>query len=232
MTLVVGPLQAGGADGRGHRVDAEGAANGHLIAATVSAKWAKGTGGPSGRGEGGNLVPVAFDTAQITSAANRSNPKPGDPASTLAAGGQAHVAFSLRCEPGGVGNGHNTSYVTHALTSEGHDASDDGSGRGTPLVAFDWKTDGGDRARPNVSTGRTSGLRTEHQDAVATAQAVRRLTPTECERLQGFPDGWTVTSGGLRQSDSARYRQLGNAVAVPVVEWIARRLATVDRGLL
>jgi DNA (cytosine-5)-methyltransferase 1 len=48
---------------------------------------------------------------------------------------------------------------------------------------------------------------------------VRRLTPTECERLQGFPDGWTAS-----QSDSARYRMLGNAVAVPVVEWIARRL--------
>lgn len=51
---------------------------------------------------------------------------------------------------------------------------------------------------------------------------VRRLTPLECERLQGFPDGWTAS-----QSDSARYRMLGNAVAVPVVEWIARRLVAV-----
>ena len=51
---------------------------------------------------------------------------------------------------------------------------------------------------------------------------VRRLIPTECERLQGFPDGWTDG-----QSDSHRYRQLGNAVAVPVVEWIARRIAAV-----
>jgi site-specific DNA-cytosine methylase len=45
--------------------------------------------------------------------------------------------------------------------------------------------------------------------------AVRRLTPVECERLQGFPDNWTEG-----QSDSARYKQMGNAVAVPVVEWI------------
>ena len=44
---------------------------------------------------------------------------------------------------------------------------------------------------------------------------VRRLTPLECERLQGFPDEWTAG-----QSDSARYKQMGNAVAVPVVEWI------------
>jgi site-specific DNA-cytosine methylase len=46
-------------------------------------------------------------------------------------------------------------------------------------------------------------------------QSVRRLTPTECERLQGFPDGWTDG-----QADSHRYKQMGNAVAVPVVEWI------------
>lgn len=49
---------------------------------------------------------------------------------------------------------------------------------------------------------------------------VRRLTPLECERLQGFPDGWTDG-----QSDTTRYKQLGNAVAVPVVEWIARRIS-------
>jgi DNA (cytosine-5)-methyltransferase 1 len=54
---------------------------------------------------------------------------------------------------------------------------------------------------------------------VATAMQVRRLTPTECERLQGFPDGWTA---GF--SDSTRYKMLGNAVCVNVAEWIARRL--------
>lgn len=45
--------------------------------------------------------------------------------------------------------------------------------------------------------------------------AVRRLTPLECERLQGFPDGWTEG-----QTDTNRYKQMGNAVAVPVVEWL------------
>ena len=48
---------------------------------------------------------------------------------------------------------------------------------------------------------------------------VRRLTPVECERLQGFPDDWT--SG---QADSNRYKQMGNAVAVPVAEWIISRM--------
>lgn len=51
--------------------------------------------------------------------------------------------------------------------------------------------------------------------------SVRRLTPLEAERLQGFPDGWTAIPGN---SDTQRYRQLGNAVAVPVVEWIMRRI--------
>ena len=48
---------------------------------------------------------------------------------------------------------------------------------------------------------------------------VRRLTPTECERLQGFPDNWTDG-----QADSNRYKQMGNAVAVPVVQWIINRM--------
>lgn len=48
---------------------------------------------------------------------------------------------------------------------------------------------------------------------------VRRLTPLECERLQGFPDNWTAG-----QTDGHRYKQMGNAVAVPVVEWIIKRL--------
>lgn len=59
-----------------------------------------------------------------------------------------------------------------------------------------------------------------YEDAV-----VRRLTPLECERLQGFPDGWTDS-----QSDSQRYKQMGNAVAVPVVQWIINRLVEVDNA--
>lgn len=58
------------------------------------------------------------------------------------------------------------------------------------------------------------------QSTGAIQQAVvRRLTPTECERLQGFPDGWTED-----QADSHRYKQMGNAVTVNVIEWIGSRL--------
>ena len=52
---------------------------------------------------------------------------------------------------------------------------------------------------------------------------IRRLTPMECERLQGFPDGWTEG-----QADTHRYKQMGNAVAVPVVSWLVNRLMEVS----
>ena len=51
---------------------------------------------------------------------------------------------------------------------------------------------------------------------------IRRLTPLECERLQGFPDGWTDLPGA---SDSSRYKALGNSVAIPCVEYIMRGIA-------
>ena len=60
------------------------------------------------------------------------------------------------------------------------------------------------------------------QQAEACAHLIRRLTPLECERLQGFPDGWTDIPGA---SDSARYKALGNSVAIPCVEFILSRIA-------
>ena len=53
---------------------------------------------------------------------------------------------------------------------------------------------------------------------------IRRLTPLECERLQGYPDGWTDVPGA---SDSARYKALGNSVAIPCVEYLMQRVAMV-----
>ena len=61
------------------------------------------------------------------------------------------------------------------------------------------------------------------QQAEACAHLIRRLTPLECERLQGFPDGWTDIPNA---SNSARYKALGNSVAIPCVEFIMSRIAT------
>ena len=93
-------------------------------------------------------------------------------------------------------------------------------GNNMPLVAYpiqdgrdmEKKQNGlgiGNEDDPSYTLDRTGG------QSVAFPTGVRRLTPVECERLQGFPDNWTEG-----QSDSARYKQMGNAVAVPVVEWI------------
>lgn len=54
--------------------------------------------------------------------------------------------------------------------------------------------------------------------------AVRRLTPLECERLQGLPDNWTSIPGA---SDTARYKAIGNGLAIPCPEWIFRRMVEV-----
>ena len=64
------------------------------------------------------------------------------------------------------------------------------------------------------------------QQAEAYAYLIRRLTPLECERLQGFPDSWTDIPGA---SDSARYKALGNSVAIPCVEFIMGRIAAALR---
>jgi DNA (cytosine-5)-methyltransferase 1 len=65
--------------------------------------------------------------------------------------------------------------------------------------------------------------------AVAQAMAVRRLTPRECERLQGFPDDYTLVEYRKKPAaDGPRYRALGNSMAVPVMRWIGERIAMVE----
>lgn len=79
----------------------------------------------------------------------------------------------------------------------------------------------------------------EHFNAVTNRTVVRRLTPMECERLQGFPDGWTDigewidTKGKTHKTtDSARYKALGNSIALPFWKVLARRIAAqYDRDI-
>jgi DNA (cytosine-5)-methyltransferase 1 len=66
----------------------------------------------------------------------------------------------------------------------------------------------------------------------AVKMAVRRLTPTECERLQGFPDGYTAIPWRKKPAaecpDGPRYKALGNSMAVPVMRWIGERIALFE----
>jgi len=85
----------------------------------------------------------------------------------------------------------------------------------SPVLAFDAYNHTISETNQTLRTG--SDL--DKMGTVFESAVVRRLTPMECERLQGFPDGWTDG-----QADSNRYKQMGNAVAVPVVEWIISRM--------
>lgn len=104
---------------------------------------------------------------------------------------------------GGPSGDETQNLVAHTLTGNGHDTSEDGTGRGTPIVAFNWQS-GGD---PRYGFG----------DKIVP----RRLTPRECERLMGWPDDWTLVDG---MKDSPRYRMIGNGVVKNVAEWIGRRI--------
>lgn len=95
----------------------------------------------------------------------------------------------------------------------------------------------------SVTENMTNGLRAQehgHQPCVAENTVVRRLTPLECERLQGYPDGWTdigewIDTKGKKHkdADSPRYKALGNSIALPFWEWMAERMTKVlkDDGI-
>jgi DNA (cytosine-5)-methyltransferase 1 len=89
-----------------------------------------------------------------------------------------------------------------------------------------WIT--GDRTDCLPSSGHSDG---SHQGiGVMSSMAVRRLTPRECERLQGFPDNYTaILFRNKPAADGPRYKALGNSMAVPVMRWIGERIAMVER---
>jgi DNA (cytosine-5)-methyltransferase 1 len=133
-----------------------------------------------------------FDTTQISSPHNYSNPQSGDPCHPLAAG--AHppaVAFGLA----------------------------------TPVTPKWWEELSPTLTQPSPTGGGQPA-------AVALTSAVRRLTPVECERLQGFPDNFTAIPWRKKGSedcpDGPRYKALGNSMAVPVMRWIGERIAAVE----
>lgn len=133
-----------------------------------------------------------------------------------------HVAFGVFSHNGAAKKDHakETDLASTVDQTGGY-----APGQGGTLVAFDWQS-GGD-VRHNCSETHTSALQASQTPAVGggLGMTVRRLTPRECERLQGFPDDWTALP---RMSDSPRYRMLGNAVCVNVAEWIGRRIIETE----
>ena len=122
-----------------------------------------------------------------------------------------------------------------ALRGESFDASEDGTVRGTPIIAteataFDWQSGGDARG---LDPKETAQLQRSQVPALHHASAVRRLTPRECERLQGFPDDYTRIPYRNKPAsecpDGPRYKALGNSMAVNVMRWIGERIQAVEQ---
>ena len=146
-------------------------------------------------------IVLGFDLAQITSKLNYSNPKQGDPQPPLNTLGQGFVAYENHPADSRITE---TGDISQQLTEfnevwqfHGQDSSIRLQNKTSPSVMAAWGMGGNNMP----------------------FFGVRRLTPTECERLQGFPDGWTDG-----QADSHRYKQMGNAVTVNVAEWIGKKI--------
>ncbi|MFE2005732.1 DNA cytosine methyltransferase [Pseudomonas guariconensis] len=128
-----------------------------------------------------------------------------------------------------------TGEITHTLKAEGFDASEDGTGRGQPIVAHAIQAGA---LRENPASGPDGvGVQADHAytlearaevQAVQTSSQVRRLTPRECEWLQGFPGDHTRIPYRGKPADECpdgpRYKAIGNSKAVFVVRWIGLRI--------
>lgn len=104
---------------------------------------------------------------------------------------------------------------SHPLMSQGR----------PPTLAIGWNGD----ITPKTGVEISPALRSEQGgEGVGVGLAVRRLTPVECERLQGFPDDWTRIpyrgKPSINCPDGPRYKAIGNSMAVPVMAWIGRRI--------
>jgi DNA (cytosine-5)-methyltransferase 1 len=206
------------------------------ITGTVSSKWAKGTGGPAGD-ECYNLVPVMYENHPNDSRVTG----PVDPSPTVAA-------------RWGTGGG-NTPLVQHTFRKSRRAQSAEDFGTWVPdnvtntLNCFDV----GDVRSVDIVTAPIpiqdvrpidkgqNGLGIGNEgdpsytldkmatQGVAYKMAVRRLTPTEVERLQGFPDGYTDIRANERETpDGPRYKSLGNSMAVPCMRYIGERIQGVS----
>ncbi|MHB8303845.1 MAG: DNA (cytosine-5-)-methyltransferase, partial [Acidobacteriaceae bacterium] len=149
-------------------------------------------------------------------------PEPSPMASIRAASGgssNSYVAFSAKDYGADVG------VIAPTLRGMGHDTSHANGGGQVAVAAPLTASYGKQVDSSDTSNGPPNILHSE--------MAVRRLTPRECERLQGFPDDYTLVEyRGKLAADGPRYRALGNSMAVPVMRWIGARIAAVHEILM
>jgi DNA (cytosine-5)-methyltransferase 1 len=151
--------------------------------------------------------------------------KPGDPSPTLTKSHSHAVAqpIAFNIAPG-KGELKDDIHVTDAHISKTIDASGSNPSmhQGGAAIVSPTLTASNDPSRSPQSTEVTNQVAAVH----SASMAVRRLTPVECERLQGFPDGYTNIPWrkAAESPDGPRYKALGNSWAVPVVAWLGQRI--------
>jgi DNA (cytosine-5)-methyltransferase 1 len=197
---------------------------------------------------------IPFDTTQIMSPGNWSVPKAGDACHPLAA--TAHIpAIAFRaCGQDGFKAGEQSpplcasdgggTVPTVAYQCQGSNVGEMGALRagngnesgGVPFV-FQTRCSRNDRGLPSeVVPALTSCEGGSHADTkphvAGGGYVVRRLLPIECERLMGFPDGWTLVKyRGKPATDGPRYKAIGNSWAIPCVRWIGERIDAFVKGM-
>ncbi len=236
------------------------------ISPTVSSKWAKGTGGPSGHetqnlvahtlrgdgfdasedgsGRGTPIIPIAFDSK----ASGRNGFAVGEVSPTLRAmghkdsnqnaGGQVAVAHPFTLAVRGRAGGHQLEYRQDGTANAVLTANGGRAGIGVGAIAHAIQA-GATRENPDsgpngvgVQEGVAYTLEARHEvQAIQQAWAVRRLTPQECERLQGFPDNFTNVPwrGKDHAPDGPRYKALGNSMACNAMRWIGQRIDIMEK---
>lgn len=216
-----------------HRADAES----FIVNQAMSAKWSKGTSGPSGD-EHHNLICIQDARGQRDKAQNGIGIQSGGPMFTLDGVSQHAVAAPLRSRshpnsnaPGRGGEDDENIVVAHSLRADGFDASEDGTGRGTPIIVANTLGTSGGGANDENRVGawivheNISGNISESD----TARALRSGASHSYQFIGAATDAERVREAAgiprrLDAPDGPRYKGLGNAVPVPVVEWIGRRI--------
>lgn len=230
--------------------------HGPVVSGSVSSKWAKGTGGPAGdecynlvanplvvnepratSHAGNNPRPRNLVVTPILEAGARTGKSTDDPRAGLGIGEDGDPMFTLQSgKQHAVATGEPFVFDERNVTCpDNRSAARPGDPVPTlheqPLAVafsvmeqsngFSWES----LVHPTIQTHPNSET-SQRQIGVRIGSAVRRLTPRECERLQGFPDDWTrFDVAGNELADSPRYRMLGNAVTVNVAQWLAHRIA-------
>lgn len=129
------------------------------------------------------------------------------------------ISATLNSHGGGMGAKTGLYRITEA-TKKGYAEAEEGDS--INLSVPNSKT-----RRGRVGKGIAQTLDTGMQQYTIDNTSIRRLTPKECERLQGFPDDWTAYADGQKISDTQRYKMCGNAVSVPVVELVAKKIRSL-----